>query len=136
MREANPRFRERGIRLVLIVQSRPDELLKNCGAEVECVADPDQVTHRAMGLGRATLGSLFFNADLRRRRKEAARQGFRQDWKRTFAPESDKWLLPGAALVERGGRILWRYRGEHTGDLPSAEELFAVASEHCVPVRS
>ena len=68
-------------------------------------------------------------------RREAARAGFRQSWRRTFARESDTLLSPGAALVARGGRILWAYRGEHPGDLPSADNLLAVASEFTTSVR-
>ena len=89
-----------------------------------------------MGLGRMSVWKLLTSIDLHRRRSQASGHGFKQSWRRTFARESDDLLLPGAALVARGGRILWLYRGEHPGDLPAADNLLAVASEFATPVRS
>jgi len=39
------------------------------------------------------------------------------------APHCDIFLLSGAALVAKGGKILWLHRGAHPGDLPSADGL-------------
>jgi hypothetical protein len=136
LRETRPRLDERGVRLAIVVQARPDELRKLCGAEVHCIADPAHESYRAMGLGRLPFWKLLTSLPLHRRRSQAAARGFRQDWRRTFAKESDALLLPGAALVARGGRVLWVYRGDHPGDLPAADNLLAVASEFATPVRS
>lgn len=135
MRETQPKLSERGVRLACIVQARPAELRKLCGAELHCIADPSHASYAAMGLGRTSVWRLFTTLELYRRRAAASRAGFRQGWRRTFARESDTLLLPGAALIARGGRILWLYRGEHPGDLPAADNLLAVASEFATPVR-
>jgi hypothetical protein len=135
LRETQPKLAERGVALACVVQARPGELRGLCGAELHCIADPAHESYGAMGLGRMSFWKLFTSVDLHRRRSQAGKQGFKQSWGRTFARESDTLLLPGAALVARGGRILWLYRGEHAGDLPAADNLLAVASEFATPVR-
>jgi hypothetical protein len=135
LRETQPKLSERGVSLACIVQARPGELRSLCGAELLCIADPAHASHAAMGLGRMGFWTLLTSLDFHRRRARAAALGFRQNWRRTFASGSDARLLPGAALVARGGRVLWIYRGEHAGDLPSADNLLAVASEFATPVR-
>lgn len=135
LRATEPRLRERGVRLACVVQARPDELRALCGATLECVADPRKESHAAFGLEHSSPWKMLFSLEFHRRRRAAARAGFRTDWKRTFARESDTLLAPGAALVARGGRILWTYRGEHPADLPPADSLLAVASEFATPVR-
>ncbi len=136
MRETQPKLAERGVSLTCIVQARPADLREVCGAELPCVADPKHASYDAMGLGRTSPWRLLTSLDFHRRRAQTARLGFKQSWRRTFARESDTLRLPGAALVARGGRILWLYRGEHPGDLPAAGSLLAVASEFATPVRS
>src|SRR5262245_29701287 len=131
LRETQPKLEERGVALACIVQARPGELRGLCGAEIHCIADPAHESYAAMGLGRMSFWKLFTSIDLHRRRSQA----FAQSWRRTFARESDTLLLPGSALVARGGRVLWLYRGEHAGDLPAADNLLAVASEFATPVR-
>lgn len=135
MRGARAKLAERGVELAVIVQARPEDLRSLCGAELTCIADPRKESHAAFGLGHASPWAMLFSLDFHRRRRAAAKAGFRQSWKRTFAAESDTLLSPGAALVARGGRILWAYRGAHPGDLPSADNLLAVASEFTTSVR-
>ncbi|NOT31961.1 MAG: hypothetical protein HOP15_16060 [Planctomycetes bacterium] len=135
MRENQPKLAERGVALACIVQARPADLRSVCGAELACIADPRHESYEAMGLGRMSVWRLLTSLDLHKRRSQAAKKGFKQDWRRTFAKHSDALLLPGAALVARGGRILWLYRGEHAGDLPAADNLLAVASEFSTLVR-
>jgi len=135
LRETRPKLVERGVQLACVVQTRPEDLRSACGAELHCIADPRHASHDAMGLARTSLWRLLTSLDFHRRRSQAASRGFKQNWRRTFSKHSDPLLLPGAALVARGGRILWLYRGEHPGDLPSADNLLAVASEFATPVR-
>jgi len=123
------------VQLACIVQARPEEIRSLCGAEILCIPDPQLRSYQAAGLERMPLWRLLTSGALFRRRNEAARAGFRQNWRRTFARSSDTLRLPGAALVGRGGRILWMYRGEHPGDLPSGDNLVAIASEFTLFVR-
>jgi hypothetical protein len=136
LREHQARLSERGVALACVIQARPGELRELCGAELHCIADPLHESHAALGLGRMRLWTFLTSLELHRRRSQAAARGFKQSWRRTFARVSDARLLPGAALVARGGRVLWLYRGEHAGDLPAADDLLAVASEFATPVRS
>src|ERR1700752_3931943 len=95
LREAAPRMAERGVQLACIVQARPEELRTMCGAEITCIADPERASHDALGLGRVSLWKALTSLGMHRRRGEAARHGFRQNWRRTFAKESDARRLPG-----------------------------------------
>jgi hypothetical protein len=135
LRAARPKLVERGVHPVCVVQARPEELRRVCGAELTSVADPKRESHDALGLARSSPWRLWFSLTYHRRRGRAAAGGFRRDWRRSFARESDPLRLPGGALVARGGRILWLYRGEHPADLPAADDLLAVASEFATPVR-
>ena len=140
LRESASRSHARGVRLVCIVQARAEELDELCGSPghalgrqslplLECIADPEHRTHGEFGLSRMPWWRVFTRRELWRRQREAARLGFRQSWRRTFAPESDKLRNPAAALIGCGGKILWLYRGEHPADLPSPDNLLAVASK-------
>lgn len=121
-----------------MVQARPDALPEECkgSSHLECVPDPQKESYRAMGLGKMSLWKVLTSRELWRRRKEAVRQGFGQNWRKTFARESDGLMLPGVALIAPGGRIRWLHRGEHTGDLPPADVLLAIAQEHWDPRES
>ena len=123
------------MRLACVIQARPDQVDQMCGpgGSSFCIADPEKKSHRAIGLRRMSLWKILTARGLWSRRKQAQAKGHRQDWRRTFARESDGLLVPGAALIGPGGKILWLYRGEHTGDLPPADALLAVAQEHWDP---
>jgi len=135
LRELEDEFLAAGVRVACVVQAQPDQLPRECTGvrHITCVPDPEKESYRAMGFGRMSLLKIFTSRDLWRRRKLAVAGGFKQNWKKTFARESDGLLLPGAALIGPRGRILWLYRAEHTGDLPPADALLAVAQEHWDP---
>ena len=138
LRAHGGRFAGAGVRLACIVQAHPRQIAEVCdsGGAFECIPDPRRESHRALGIGRLPLWRLFTARDLWKRRKQALAAGHRQDWRRTFARESDGLLLPAAALVAPGGKILWLHRGEHTGDLPGVDAMLAVAQEHWDPKSS
>ena len=77
-----------------------------------------------MDRSKFSLGAMVFaSAELKARRNENRAAGFSVSIKKSFMPHCDIFLLPGAALVARGGKILWLHRGAQPGDLPSADEL-------------
>jgi hypothetical protein len=147
LRESSPKIQATGVRLACIVQARSEDLEGLCGAPeyslgppnwplFECVPDPEHKTHDLVGLLRMPWWKMLAKRDLWRRQRAAAQLGFRQSWRRTLAAESDKLRNPGAALVDRNGKILWLYRGDHPADLPSTEDLLAIAGEYGVSVSS
>lgn len=84
-----------------------------------------------MGFGRTSWKAMIFpSGDLKRRRAEAKQAGCSVSVQGSFQKHSDILQLPGAALMARGGRILWLHRGQHTGDLPSLAELIDVVKSH------
>jgi len=95
--------------------------------ENHCIADPTKQSYQAMGFPRTSWKEILFpTAGLRRRREEAKAAGCSVSLSGTFQKHSDVLQLPGAALIARGGKILWLHRGVHTGDLPSVDKLVEV----------
>lgn len=127
LREQLPEFGQRGVRLGCIVQgtaAEADEICIEYGMAGNCIPDPEKESYANMGLDRTTLRAMVFaSPELRQKRKENRAAGFSVSIKKSFMPHCDIYLLPGAALVARGGKILWLHRGKNPGDLPSAEAL-------------
>ncbi len=138
MRGLARKFRETGVQLVVVVQARPEQLADTVKytRDLISIADPTRASYRAFGLHRMPAWKMLMPGEIFRSRKRATRAGFAQSWARTFAKESDVWLNPGAALMARGGRILWMHRGKHVADLPPADDLLAIAQEHATRTRS
>jgi len=127
LREKLTELEKLHVRLGCIVQGTASEAAEVCGQygmAGKCIADPEKESYAKMGLDRTTLAALVFASDeLKARRKENRAAGFSVSIKKSLMSHCDIFLLPGAALVERGGKILWLHRGAHPGDLPSADEL-------------
>ena len=140
MRETLPKFEERGIRVGCVVQGTAEEMARFCGrhgVEAVCIADPKRESYRAMGLERTTWWRIVFpSAEGRRRRAEAKAAGFPISLEGTFQKHSDVLQLPGAALVARGGRIVWLHCGDSPSDLPSAAELLETATQRLTASKS
>jgi hypothetical protein len=78
-----------------------------------------------MGLERTRwLDIIFASARDRQRRAEAKQAGCSISITGSMQKHSDILQLPGAAFIDKGGKILWLHRGASTSDLPSAETLF------------
>jgi hypothetical protein len=93
-----------------------------------CIGDVDKRTYRAMGLEDYNLLKLFTDPALKKRRAENKAAGFSQNWGATKL--TDGAQLPGAALVDASGVIVWLHRGMHPGDLPPMREMLERASEY------
>lgn len=134
LREKLPEFEQRGVRLACVVQGTAAEASEICGEygmAVNCIPDPEKQSYANMGLDRTTLRALVFaSPGLRQKRKENRAAGFSVSLKKSFMPHCDIYLLPGAALVARGGTILWLHRGKNPGDLPSAEQFLDRTRRH------
>jgi len=127
---ASAAFAASNLRRVCIVQGSSAEAEALCAADGACdtcIPDPERRSFALAGLRRANLAEVLFpSAELKARRAEAKAAGAKQDWKRTFTPGNDAMLLPGAALVD-AGVVRHVHIGAHTGDLPKAAELLAIA---------
>jgi hypothetical protein len=131
LREQTPELEKLGIQLTCIVQGDAQEAAEFCGqyqmAE-KCIPDPQKETYRKFGLDRATWGSLLFpSPELKKRRKENRAAGFNVSVKGSLKSHCDILLLPGAAVVAKGGRILWLHRGKNPADLPAVKLMIDVA---------
>jgi hypothetical protein len=134
LREKLPEFEKSKVRLACIVQGTAkdaDELCGPYGLIANCVPDPKRESYAKLGLVRTKWKELLFpSQELRQRRKENRDAGFAISFKHSMKSSCDILLLPGAALVSDGGKILWLHRGAHPGDLPSADELLEMVRQH------
>jgi len=132
LREILPRFSERGIRVGCVVQGTAVEMARFCGrhgVETICIPDPERESYRAMGLERTNWWRILFPTPEGRRRRAAAKAaGCPISIEGTLQKHSDVLQLPGAALVARGGKILWVHRGSSPSDLPAPAELLSRVS--------
>lgn len=134
MREKLHEFEKLKVQLACIVQATAKDATELCGPyglTANCAADPRRESYAKMGLDRTKWKELLFpSQELRQRRKENRDAGFSINFKRSLKGTCDILLLPGAALVDRGGKILWLHRGVHPGDLPSVDELLEKVRQH------
>jgi hypothetical protein len=139
LREKLPEFESSKVRLGCVVQGTATEAAEICGqygmAE-KCIPDPEKRSYKKLGLDRTTLGAMVFaSGELKARRRKNRAAGFSVSIKKSFMPHCDIFLLPGAVLVSRGGKILWLHRGAHPADLPSADSLLDRVRENLVGSR-
>lgn len=134
MREKQPEFEKLKVHLACIVQGTAADAAELCGPyglTAHCIPDPGKESYAKFGLDRAKWRDLLFpSEELRQRRKENRDAGFSINFKRSLKGTCDILLLPGAALVARGGKILWLHRGANPADLPSANELLEKVRQH------
>jgi hypothetical protein len=134
LREKRSEFAALKVRLACVVQGTAAEAARFCGRHGladACIADPEKESYRAMGFPRGKWSALLFPDDgLKRRRAEASAAGCRVSIPGAMQSHSDWLQLPGAALIERSGRIAWLHRGTNVADLPSAAELLAILQRH------
>jgi hypothetical protein len=127
LREHMPELERLRVRLTCVVQGDAEEAATFCGMwgmSSHCIPDPNKETYRKFGLDRTTWGALLFpSPELKKRRKENREAGFAVSVKGSLKGHCDILLLPGAAIVARGGKILWLHRGKNPADLPAAEVM-------------
>ncbi|MGH9712053.1 MAG: AhpC/TSA family protein [Candidatus Acidiferrales bacterium] len=134
MREKLPEFEKLKVRLACIAQGDAKDAAELCGVygmTAHCVPDPKRESYRKLGLDRTTWMALVRPShELRRRRTENRDAGFSINFQRSMKGTCDILLLPGAALVARGGKILWLHCGAHPADLPSADDLLNTTRQY------
>jgi hypothetical protein len=107
--------------------AQADSACARHGLPAICIGDPGRTSYRSMDLERTTWWRILLApAALRRRRKEASAAGCSVSLSGTLQKHSDVLQLPGAAIIAKGGEIIWIHRGNHPGDLPLARELLDV----------
>jgi peroxiredoxin len=135
LRDKRAEFEKLGVNVACIVQGHAKDAEDLCGpyglTDI-CVPDPEKTSYRKFGLDRTTWMSLVRpSEELMRRRKETQAAGFEINVKKSFKSTCDILLLPGAALVARGGTILWTHRGKNPADMPNGDALIE-AVKKCV----
>jgi len=127
LREKLTEFEKLHARVACIVQGNAKDAEELCGPfglTPNCIPDPKKESYARIGLDRAKWKELLFpTEELRQRRKENRDAGFSISITRSLKGTCDILLLPGAALVAQGGKILWLHRGTNPADLPSANDL-------------
>jgi len=134
LRDKKAAFAKLGVKVACVVQGNADDADELCGPfglGENCVPDPGRRSYRKLGLDRAKWMDLLRpSEELRARRKENREAGFSVNLKRSMKGTCDILLLPGAALVARGGKILWVHRAVHVGDMPNADALLETTRKY------
>lgn len=85
--------------------------------EARAVSDPEKRLYAAFGLARGGAKALFgpgvWLSGLR-----SARKGHG-----IGRPVGDPFMMPGAFVLDPGGRVLWEHRYDHAGDHPDFASL-------------
>ena len=102
-------------------QRKAEEFCGQHGMAAYCTGDVDKRSYAAMGLEQYNLLRLFTDPALKKRRIEAKAAGLSLNVAATKLKDAAQ--LPGAAIIDRNGTILWLYRGAHPGDLPPVGEM-------------
>ncbi len=128
MRELDSEFDKLGVEVRFVVIGDAKKVAAFCspyGMADRCIPDPNKATFKSMGFGDYNLLKLFSDKALLARRRENKKAGFSQNWGATRIQDGAQ--LPGAALIDREGRIVWKYAGVHPGDLPNMRDMLEQA---------
>ncbi len=122
MRRHQSEFEKRGVRVVTI--SPVDGVASDsvCGmlnVPYTCLGDPSGEAYEAYGLGRGGIWKMV-NPHILYRGMVAFFGGHRQR-----RPVGDRFRLPGAFIIDPGGRIQWVWRGRDAADHASAFEILS-----------
>ena len=128
MREAAPKFRARGARVVLVGQGPVDEMDQFCAAHgidgtLVCLADPDRSAYQAFGLGRGSLadvmGPRLLGAAIKALRHGGGLPHQGQDVRQ----------LGGAFVIDRDGAFRLAQRAETSADRATIDQLLSALPE-------
>ena len=109
-------FEKAGAQVIVIGQGEVDfaqEVCKEFGSWYHCVGDPERESFALYGLGYTEYSDLT-SERVKSGAKRARGSGYKQNWKRTFATDSDWLQLPGTCVIDRKGKI-WLM--ERAGDV-------------------
>lgn len=122
MRDGEPAIRDRGGRLFVIGNGKPDHarhFVERTGLDGKVFTDPGRATYRALGMRGGVGASL--SLELFRNAWRAYRAGFRQS-----SVQGDPWQQGGAAVVSPGGQIGYLHVARTAGDHAPLAAILAV----------
>lgn len=122
IRQEYLRFQAKGIGIAAMTMGDASQALKFKESQrlpCDVLADPQLVAYKAYGLEK---GGVMRIAGPR-----MWWAGFKSVVKFGAArPVGDIWQMPGAFLIDRGGKVLYAHRAAHSGDLESYDNLLEV----------
>jgi hypothetical protein len=123
LREAAPKFGERGARVVVVGQGLPDAMDEFCTSrgvdgELVCLSDPERAAYDAFGLQRHgdlndLIGPKVFGAGIR-----AIKYGMRLAGEGQYARQ-----LGGAFVINRDGTFRLQQRAATSADRATVDQL-------------
>ena len=118
-------LQKNGAGLVVIGQGSVDLTRRVCKSKkawFQCAADPDRESFALYGLGYTSWGSIM-SEPVQRRGKQASKQGYGQDWARTFDGDADWFQLSGTAVIDSGGVVRFMHRAADVSDHTSVDTI-------------
>jgi peroxiredoxin len=107
LRNKKDAFIKAGAQVVVIGQGDADLVKEVCvenGAWYHCVGDPERESFFKYGLGYTEYSDLVTER-VKTGSKRARGSGYKQNWSRTFALDSDWLQLPGACVIDTKGVV-------------------------------
>jgi alkyl-hydroperoxide reductase/thiol specific antioxidant family protein len=125
LREAAPRFKERGARIAVVGQGLPDAMDEFCASRgvdgaLICVSDPERAAYDAFGLERRgdlndVMGPKILGAGIKAFRFGVGLPGKGQDIRQ----------LGGAFVIDRDGTLRLAQRAATSADRATVDQLLA-----------
>lgn len=131
-------FEKAGAQVIVIGQGEQyfaKEVCKEYGNWYRCVGDPERKSFALYGLGYTSYPDLT-SENVKSGAKRARGSGFKQNWGRTFATDSDWLQLAGTCVIDTKGKIWLMDRAKdvaYQADIPkilkTVEEIKKSASQ-------
>lgn len=99
-----------------------NRVCKSKGAWYHCAADPDRESFALYGLGYTSWGSIM-SKPVQRRGKQAAKEGYSQDWALSFDGDADWFQLSGTAVIDREGVVRFLHHAADVSDHTSVATI-------------
>ncbi|MCA9597521.1 MAG: AhpC/TSA family protein [Myxococcales bacterium] len=122
LRERESEIEERGARLVIVGNGRPEHaqgFAERTNMHGKVFTDPSRATYRALGMRGGVVNSLRF--ELFSNALRAYRNGHRQQ-----RVQGDPWQQGGAIVVRPDGTLEYAYISRTAGDHPTVREILTV----------
>ncbi|HEX4418701.1 MAG TPA: AhpC/TSA family protein [Kofleriaceae bacterium] len=86
---------------------------------IRLVSDPERASYAEWGIGLSD-GKHFAGSDSLAALRQLLDQGIHNRW-----ASGNRWQAAATFAVDSGGRLRWRHRPRHAGDLPPLEDAVA-----------
>lgn len=121
MREAYPKFQERGTEVAVVTMGTPEQAAEICRRHqcaFPCLSDPQAEAYSAFGLERGGVAQLVTPRTILRAISSTLKGNY-------GGPMGDVFRMGGTFVIDREGVIRYRHRARDAADIAPVEEVIA-----------